>query len=127
MIGMKVERKGRGVSEVRERLPKVGNFIANQIAEEYAEFVRTQYLSGQKLASRRGLTRQSVRFFKLRNGRFGVRPGSGVPGRLNYLLRFERSRGRAFMRPSWRAFRQSRRHEARAREILRDVIGGAGV
>lgn len=127
MISATVERKGYGVQRVAKRLPSAGNFIANQIAEEYAEFVRSRYLSGQSLASRRGLTRKSVRFFKLKNGQFGVRPGSGVPGRMNYLLRFERQRGRAFMRPSWRSFRQSKRHSQRAREILSRLIEASDV
>ncbi|MFW6231848.1 MAG: hypothetical protein ACOC37_02225 [Spirochaetota bacterium] len=99
----------------------MGNFIANQIADEYASFVRERYLSGQKLSVRTGLTRRSTRFFKQRNGVFGVRPGSGVRGRLNYLVRYERGK-RAFMRPSWRAFRSRKRHQQIANEVIAGVL-----
>lgn len=122
MLDMKAERKGHGVTRLRKALPKTANYIAAAIGEKYAQFVRENYLSGQRLRSRRGITRASVKFFKERRGIFGVRPGVGVRGRLNYLLRFERGTSRAFMRPSWRAFKASKRHHRIARETIGKLL-----
>ncbi len=122
MVTMKAERKGHGVSRLRKALPKTANYIAAKISEEYADLIRTQYLSGQRLRSRRGLTRGSVKFFKERTGVFGVRPGVGISGRLNYLLRFERGRSRAFMRPSWQAFKAKMRHRKIASKALSELL-----
>jgi len=119
---MQLSRKGRGVEKFGASLPKLNNFAASKIAKEYAEFVRTKYLSGQKLRAMTGETRRSVKFFKLQNGTFGVRPGSGIAGRLNYLYKFERG-GRAFMGPSRRAFKRGGRPVDIAKEIYDKVIG----
>lgn len=119
---MQFFREGRGVERFGKSLPKINNYAASLIAKEYAEFVRTKYLSGQKLRAMTGETRRSVRFFKLKNGMFGVRPGSGIPGRLNYLYGFERG-SRAFMGPSRRAFKRGGRPAEIAKEIYDKVIG----
>jgi hypothetical protein len=118
---METSRRGYGVTRLRKSFPNVANYIANQVAEEYARFVREQYLSGQKLGVRSGVTRRSTKFFKQKNGVFGVRPGSGVRGRLNYLLRYERGR-RAFMGPSLRAFRRQKRHKRIAGKAIAGVL-----
>jgi len=91
----------------------IGNLISNAIAEAYAKFLRERYLSGQVLAIRTAETVRSVKFFKLKKGVFGVRPGYGIRGRLNYLYRFERG-ARPFMGPSFAAFKASGEH----REIM---------
>lgn len=115
-------RKGRGIERFGASLPKLNNYAASVIAQEYAEFVRAKYLSGQKLRAMTGETRSSVRFFKMRNGMFGVRPGSGIPGRLNYLYKFERG-SRAFMGPSRRAFKGTGRPADIAKDVYDRVIG----
>lgn len=123
MVRMRIDRKGFGVKHVQARLPHTGNLIADKVAAEYAQYVREQWLSGQRLLVRTGTTRKSVRFFKMKNGVFGVRPGSGVPGRLNYLVKFERMGGkRAFMKPSWRAFRKSMRHRKIASDLVQRAL-----
>lgn len=105
-LSVDVKRTGHALKRMAKALPNVSNFIAAEVSEEYAEFVRTGYLSGQRLAVRTGETRSSLKFFKTyKAGVFGVRPGVGIRGRLNYLARFERG-GRAFMGPSYRAFRR---------------------
>jgi len=88
----------------------IGNLISDAIAEAYAKFVRERYLSGQVLAIRTGATLGSVKFFKLKTGVFGVRPGVGIRGSLNYLYRFERG-ARPFMGPSFRAFKATGEHK----------------
>jgi hypothetical protein len=115
------QRRGHGTIRLAKALPKTRNYIASKIGEAYAEFVRRGYLSGQVLAVRRGVTRRSAKFFKQRAGVFGVRPGVGVPGRLNYLARFER-RGRSFMGRSARAFKRGRLHERIARKTIAEIM-----
>ena len=111
MLQLQVKRykEGEGLKELGEATPAIGNLIANAIAEDYAKYLRRNYLSGQVLGVRSGQTRSSTRFFKMNTGVFGVRPGSGIPGRLNYLLKFERG-GRAFMEPSFRSYKATGRH-----------------
>lgn len=111
MLELQVHRTefGGGFRQLRKDTPATGNLITNAIAEDYARFVRDRYLSGQVLDVRSGGTRESVRFFKEGTGQFGVRPGVGIVGRLNYLLKFERA-DRPFMEPSFREYRATRRH-----------------
>ncbi len=99
-------RNAQGLKRFIAAQPAIGNLIANAISEELSEFVQDRYLSGQVLGVRRGITLESTRFFKLKTGVFGVRPGSGIRGRLNYLLSFERG-SRPFMQPAAEAFEAS--------------------
>lgn len=124
MVGMSVE-KPRNVAKIRKELPSWGNFAANQIAEEYAQFVRENYLSGQVLRVQTGETRSSVKFAKMKNGVFAVRPGFGIPGRLNYLLRFERG-GRSIMGASWRAFRRLGAHRRIRDRVIAAMLRESG-
>jgi len=111
MLELQVQRlkPGGGFRQLGKDTPAIGNLITNAIAEDYARFVRERYLSGQVLGVQSGQTRASVRFFKEDVARFGVRPGVGVKGRLNYLLKFERG-DRPFMEPSFREYQSTRRH-----------------
>lgn len=108
MIDITYQRRGNFVKFI-DNLLRVENRIANEVSAEFAEYVKTHKLSGQVLGVRTGETRESVKFFKLKSGEFGVRPGSGVPGRLNYLLRFERGT-KPFMAPSLQEFVASNQH-----------------
>jgi len=111
MLSVDVKRLGeRNFKEFIKVQPAIGNLIVNAIAEKYAGYVRQRYLTGQVLTPRTGETWWSTRFFKIGTGAFGVRPGVGVRGRLNYLLRFERG-DRPFMKPSFEAFRRTREPE----------------
>lgn len=100
--------------------PGIGNFIANQVAEELAEHVVNRKLSGQVLNVRTGTTRGSTTFYKIKEGMFGVRPGVGIRGALNYLIGFERG-SRPFMGPAYREYSASGRPEKIARAALASV------
>ncbi|OPL13130.1 MAG: hypothetical protein AVO39_10940 [delta proteobacterium MLS_D] len=88
MLDMTVTTEG----EVRDKLyeyskhfPKIKNYMIAEVSKQLAKYEKERYLNGQYLARRTGTTYNSVKFFKMKNGVFGVRPGAGVPGRLNYL------------------------------------------
>jgi len=120
-------------------LPKVGNFIVSAVADEFGNYVRVRKLSGQVLKS---LTpgaagaRGSTRFFKMKTGEFGVRPGSRIRGRLNYLIGFEsgfraghlKGIRRPFMQPAAREFEQSGKVAEIGNRIISAMIvkGGYG-
>lgn len=82
-VGYKIERLARD-------FPAINNFMISAISVDFADYIRKKKLSGQALAERTGELKESVRFYKLKNGIFGVRPGAGVRGRLNYVVGFER-------------------------------------
>lgn len=107
--------------EIADDLPSIGNFIVSQVAEEYADWVRDRYLSGQVLRKLTGETYESTKFFKLQDGAFGVRPGVGVPGNLNYLHRWIGTR-KEFMKPSARAFQQAGMPQKTADRILSGIL-----
>jgi len=79
--------------EIRElgagQADKIQNFVVAEVSKDYAEYQKKNYLSGQYLNKRTGGTYDSVKFFKLSDNNFAVRPGAGVSGRLNYLSLFE--------------------------------------
>lgn len=109
MISVDVRRLGdRNFRKFIAAQPAVANLISSAISKEYAEYLKGGYLSGQVLGKISGETFDSTKFFKMKNGIFGVRPGSGVTGRLNYLHRFERG-DRPFMKPSFASFKSSGR------------------
>jgi len=148
MMSMSLTRLNKGaLKKFAVRMPRQANFIVSKIAARFAEFVRDQYLSGQVLrersqterarstkagrTARTRSTKESTRFFKIGGGhlsgagaerrtiRFGVRPGSRIRGRLNYLLgkRFERGE-RPFMAPAWKEFRRRKTHMQIARGYM---------
>lgn len=87
--------------------PDIAKAAMTAVAFRFAEYMRTDWLSGQALARITGETAFSVRFFKEKKAaEYGVRPGAGINGRLNYLLKFERG-DRPFMRPAAEAFKAS--------------------
>lgn len=102
MIDMLVTTQGNvalNLQEVAKEFPSLTNYIVSEVSKGLAKFQKEGYLRGQYLNKKSGETYDSVRFFKMQNGVFGVRPGSGVVGRLNYLNVFVRgsdSRGRTF-------------------------------
>lgn len=108
------------VKRLLKDYPGIGNFIANQAAEGLAEYVVDRKLSGQVLSVRTGETRGSTTFYKIKEGMFGVRPGVGIRGSLNYLIRFERG-GRPFMGPAYREYSASGQPEEIARSVLASV------
>jgi hypothetical protein len=118
MVEMRVDREPKNVKAAMTQLPRYTNAAVAEIANQYAEFLRNNYLSGQAIGVVSGATKGSVKFGKERSGVFNVRPGRGIAGSKNYLLRFERG-NRPFMRTSWRAFRRSGVHK----RITTDFIG----
>jgi hypothetical protein len=121
-----VRRRPGSLKKLGEATPAIGNLIANAISADYAKYVRLHYLSGQVLGVRTGETRESTKFFKEDTGVFGVRPGVGIRGRLNYLMKYERG-SRPFMKPSKERYQASgapgdiakRIYDAMERRILR--------
>lgn len=106
MRGMDVKAEDRltpKIKKAQKQFPGLGNYIAYRLSKELAEYIRSRKLSGQVLRKISGETFESTRFFKIKSGIFGVRPGVGIRGRLNYLYRFERGR-RAFMGPGAKEF-----------------------
>lgn len=88
MLDMTVTTEG----EVRDKLyeysrhfPKIKNYMIAEVSKALAKHEKQNYLAGQYLNKDSGTTYDSVKFFKMKSGVFGVRPGAGVPGRLNYL------------------------------------------
>lgn len=85
--------------EYSRHFPKIANYMVAEISKAAAEHEKTDYLNGQYLDRQTSETYDSVKFFKLKKGVFGVRPGAGIPGRLNYLNVFVQgydSMGRTF-------------------------------
>lgn len=119
---MSVKRDGYDVKRFTDWLAKSQDFITGEISLEYAEFVKKNYLSGQVLKVISGKTRGSVKFAKMRKGRFLVRPGVGISGMLNYLSKFELG-NKPFMGPSAREFKRKRLHLKTTREYIQEVIG----
>lgn len=107
--------------ELADDMPSIANFIVSQVADDYADWVRDRYLSGQVLRKVTGETYSSTKFFKMQEGTFGVRPGVGVPGSLNYLYRWVGT-GREFMKPSARAFRAAGMPQKTADRILSGIL-----
>ena len=68
---------------------QIQNYVVAEISKDYAEYQRERYLSGQYLSVRSGVTKDSVRFYKVKDGRFEVSPGVGIVGRKNYLGIYE--------------------------------------
>jgi|GEM_PF-5799290 len=127
MISMTITRKRLGdLDRFADRdVEKMSARITDLWAENFADFVRRNELSGQALKVVSGETRTSVGFYKLKDSKasFAVRPGKGIPGHLNYLAGMQRGmlagRGRKvvirpkpFMRPgfvAWKATGEPRR------------------
>jgi len=107
--------------EIADDLPSIGNFIVSQVAEEYAEWVRDRYLSGQVLRKITGETYESTKFFKLKSGEFAIRPGAGIDGRLNYLFKWVGTR-RDFMSISARDFQSAGMPQKTADRILSGIL-----
>jgi hypothetical protein len=97
-------------------MPGIGNLISNAVAEEFSRYARDSVFSGGVLPVQTGETRDSVRFFKIRDGIFGVRPGVGIPGRLNYLYGLAR-KGYPAMERAYRQFES----EGRTKQIATRV------
>jgi hypothetical protein len=136
MIRMSLRRVNKGaLGKFADKHPRQANYIVSVIADRLAEFIRITRLSGQVLRERSFAeraqrtrpgrpvrtrsTKESTRFFKMGRGhtrgagsarnkiQFGVRPGSGIRGRLNYLMRFERGDPPGpFMEPAFKDFRR---------------------
>ncbi len=105
------------IKATSEKLEAIGEsrlmaWIRWSLGEEsdtFADFVRKNYLSGQRLDVITGETRDHVGAWmqkKLRGKRqsvFVIRPGKGINGLQNYLERWTGTR-HEFMRPAFAAF-----------------------
>lgn len=124
---LKVEREQ--IQQFGSDLPDIAALITNAISEEYAGFVRENYLSGQVLNVITGETRDSVKFFQRRKTaslvEYGVRPGVGIQGSLNYLAGMAR-RGYAFMQPSVQTFAAANQPENIAERVMNGIIRRGG-
>ena len=107
--------KSMGVSA--EYLPKWISWTLNHSANEFAEYVRTFWISGNAINKVTGETFNSLMPFvpsRKRRKRstdeiyYSVRPGVGISGNLNFHGRWAkpayRQFGHEFMRPAFRAF-----------------------
>lgn len=107
--------RGMGISV--DYLPKWISYTLNHDANEFAEYVRTYWISGQRIKVETGETFDTLGPFvpsrkKRRSSTdeiyYSVRPGVGVPGNLNFHGRWAKPAykqfGHEFMRPAFRAF-----------------------
>lgn len=150
MLSLNLRRtKDEGIKDVVRRMPRAGNYMANQIAEQYVGYLKDNYLRGQMFGQRTRDLITSTKFFKVREGIFGVRPGVGIRGSLNYMLAFKRGttifpqsgeylvfeidgrivRARSVTLPkkdlmgtSWRSFKRRQLHMDTATRIMNDSL-----
>lgn len=107
--------RSMGVSA--EYLPKWISYTLNKDANDFAEYVRIFWISGQAINKVTGETFDTLGpFVPSRKRRrsatdeiyYSVRPGVGVPGNLNFHGRWAKPAykqfGHEFMRPAFRAF-----------------------
>ena len=93
------------------------NYITAEVAKKYADYTKVNYLMGQALKRQTGETFQSLKFFKMKNLKMGVKPGVGIRGSLNYLNKWIGT-DKDFMKPSLAKFENSRRPE----KIIKFII-----
>ena len=93
-------------------------------SDEFVDFVRKNYLSGQRLDVITGETRSHVgawmqkKLMGKRQTAFVIRPGKGIDGLQNYLERWTGTR-HEFMRPAFAAFGS----EAKIARAIEENIG----
>lgn len=110
-------RLARSMGVSSEYLPVWINYTLNRSANEFAEYVRSFWISGNAINKVTGETFDSLRpFVPSRKRRrkstdeiyYSVRPGVGVTGNLNFHGRWAKAAyarfGHEFMRPAFQAF-----------------------
>lgn len=75
----------RHFEEFPDELPDIMNWITSEVALSVSDYYKSKELSGQVLNRVTGQTYRSTKFYKKSDMKFGIRPGVGVPGNLNYL------------------------------------------
>ncbi len=104
-----IKNKVGGLSKIaRKRLNSWVSFALSEEANDYAEYVKANYLMGNPVRRITGELHGSVKAWtskKSRNGirRLYVRPGVGIQGSLNYLAGWAGT-PLEFMRPSFAEF-----------------------
>ena len=134
---LNIDDKGT-ISATRDKLQGVGDerliawirWSLGAQSDEFVDYVRNYFLSGQRLNAITGTTRDHVDAWlqKKTKGKknqvFLIRPGVGIDGMQNYLERWTGTR-HEFMRPAFRMFsagnRISRRVEENIARQLRKV------
>ena len=98
-----------GLSKIaRKRLNSWVSFALSEEANDYAEYVKANYLMGNPVRRITGELHGSVKAWTSRKSRNGirglyVRPGVGIQGSLNYLAKWAGT-PLEFMRPSFAEF-----------------------
>ena len=124
--------KSLGVSE--EYLPVWINYTLNRSANDFAEYVRNYWISGNAINRVTGETFNSLMPFvpsrkrrKMKTDEiyYSVRPGVGITGNLNFHGRWAKPAyqqfGHEFMRPAFRAFTAGDKVQ---KDVLRNVDNG---
>ena len=117
-----VSEKLLGISQ--DRLMAWIRWALGVESDEFVDFVRKNYLSGQSLDVVTGETRDHVgawmqkKFRGTRQSVFVIRPGKGIKGLQNYLERWTGTR-HEFMRPAFAAFGA----ESRMAQAVEENIG----
>lgn len=119
--------KSMGVSS--DYLPVWINYVLNHSANDFAEYVRTFWASGQAISRVTGETFNTIMPFvpsrKRRKNKtdeiyYSVRPGVGVLGNLNFHGRWAKPAyeqfGHEFMRPAFQAFTAGNKVEGAVQE-----------
>lgn len=103
-----IRKKKEALEEINQRrLLAWCRFAIREEAEDFVEYVRSSWLSGQAMQVRTGRTRDSVTPWTNKKGQILVRPGVGIPGTLNYLNRWIGT-DKEFMYPAFRSFGTAR-------------------
>lgn len=124
----------KDIGVAQEYLPKWINYVLNHDANEFAEYVRRFWVSGQAINIVTGETFNSIQPFVPANKRrklktddifYSVRPGVGIRGNLNFHGRWAKPNyqqfGHEFMRPAFIAFTAGDRIQ---RDVQREIDKG---
>jgi hypothetical protein len=89
---------------------KIFDYGLYRASEDYADYIKKKYLSGQKMNIQTGELYKSVKFLKDKQEThsFVVMAGVGVKGHLNYLNRYTGTK-HEFMSPSFNDWKSQKR------------------
>jgi hypothetical protein len=122
---IKVEVGGDAIGRVRRASKHLSAWVqtaTGDLAHEGADYIRMNYLRGQALNMRTGLTYRSLGQFWVDSEKsWYIRPGIGVPKSQNYLARWIGT-PREFMKPGFARFLESRDPAVRIAKAIEEKL-----
>lgn len=96
--------------ELEEDFDKIFNYGLYKSAEDYATYVKNNYLTGQAMKNRTGELYKSVKYLKdnKMTNSYIVMAGVGVTGHLNYLNRYVGTK-KEFIKPAFKDWESQKR------------------